>query len=177
FWSRASRNRAPRRPSPTGRASPTRAWTSIPPPPCWPSWPARSGPGGGQPGKSLVDALLGELEVLHLARQVALVGGHVEVAMAAQRGQDHLLLTGFGAAPGLLDHGSERVRRLRGRDDALGPGEGDRGREALPLLPGLRLEQAELVHVRQQRGHAVVAQPAGVHRVREEVVAQGVHLQ
>ena len=137
----------------------------------------RQDPADGQPGEGVVDALLGELEVLHLARQVALVGGHVEVAVAAQRGQDHLLLAGFGAALGLLDHGGERVRRLRRRDDALGPGEGHRGREALPLRLGHRLEQAELVHVREQRRHAVVAQPAGVHRVRDEVVAEGVHLQ
>ena len=47
---------------------------------------------------------------------------------------------------------AQRVRRLRRRDDALSPGEGDRGREALPLLPGLRLEVVELVHVLDNSG-------------------------
>ena len=35
----------------------------------------------------------------------------------------------------------------------------------------------ELVDVRHQRRHAVVAQPAGVDRVGDEVVAEGVHLE
>ena len=49
---------------------------------------------------------------------------------------DHLLLVGFSAPLGFLDHGRERVRRLRGQDDALGAGEGHGGGEALPLLLG-----------------------------------------
>ena len=89
----------------------------------------------------------------------------------------HLLLAGLGAPLGLLDHGRDRVRRLGRGEDPLGPRERDRGGEALPLRLGDRLEQPELVHVREQRRHAVVAQPARVHRVGDEPVAERVHLQ
>ncbi len=48
----------------------------------------------GQVGDRRVDALLGQVEVGHLPGQVRLVGHHVEVPVAAQRGQDHLRLAG-----------------------------------------------------------------------------------
>ena len=96
--------------------------------------------------------------------------------MTAQRRQDHLLLAGLGAAVGLLDGRGQGVGRLGGRDDPLGAGEEHAGGEALRLLLGDRLELAGLVEVADQRAHAVVAQAAGVDRVRDEVVPQGVHL-
>ena len=96
----------------------------------------------GEVGDGGVDALLGEFEVGHLAGQVLLVGHHVEVAVAAQRGQDHLRLARLGALLGFLDGGGQRVRGLGRRDDALGPGEQHRGGEALPLRLGHRLEHA-----------------------------------
>ena len=96
--------------------------------------------------------------------------------MSAERGQDHLLLPGLLAAHGLLDGRGQRVRRLGRRHDALGAGEEHAGGEALRLRLGDRLDLAGLVEVADQRAHAVVAQPAGVDRVRHEVVAERVHL-
>jgi hypothetical protein len=98
------------------------------------------------------------------------------VAVAAQRSEDDLGLARLGAVAGLADGRRDRVRRLRGRDDALGTGEADAGLEALGLADRLGLDQAQLVDVAEQRRHAVVAQPAGVDGVRDEVVAQRVHL-
>ena len=77
---------------------------------------------------------------------------------------------------GLVDRRPDGVRRLRRRDEALGPGELDRRLEARVLGVGPRLEEAQLVQVADQRRHAVVAQPAGVDRGRPELVAKGVHL-
>ena len=48
--------------------------------------------------------------------------------------------------------------------------------EAFALRLRDRLEEPELVHVRQQRRHAVITEPTGMDRVGHEVVAESVHL-
>ena len=108
--------------------------------------------------------------------EVGLVRRHVEVTVAAERGEDRARLAGLLAAQGLPDRGRDRVRRLGRRHDPLGARERHRGAEALQLRDRLGLHEAELVDVGDQRCHAVVAQPAGVDRVGDEPVAQRVHL-
>ena len=140
----------------------------------------RSGQSSGEDrdvGHRRGDRVVGELVVDHLAGEVLLVGRQVEVAVAAQGGEDDLGLAGLLARQRLADGGGDGVGRLGRRDDPLGAGELHRGGEALGLRDGHRLDEARLVEVRHQRRHAVVAQPAGVDRLGDEAVAERVHLQ
>ena len=68
------------------------------------------------------------------------------------------------------------VGRLGCRQDALGAGELDAGLEARALVDAPGLDEAVLLEQADQRRHAVVAQAAGVDRLRDEVVAERVHL-
>ena len=96
--------------------------------------------------------------------------------VATQRRQDHRLLAGLLGLERLTNSQRDRMSRLRCRDDALGPCELHRGREALGLRHRFRVHHSLFVEVGDHRSHAVVAQAAGVDRVRDEVVAEGVHL-
>ena len=94
--------------------------------------------------------------------------------VAAEAEQDHALLAGLLGRLRLLDHRADRMRRLGRRDDALGPGE---LQPAANVSSGgsARLDEP-FVHERaDERRVAVVAQAAGVHRRRHEVVAERVH--
>src|SRR5271166_205741 len=51
--------------------------------------------GGRQAGQGLLNRLVVKLQVLERPAQVVAVGGQVEQAVAAQGGQDDLLLAGF----------------------------------------------------------------------------------
>src|SRR5215216_5117675 len=115
------------------------------------------------------------LDIEQVSGQVVLVGLEVEVAVAAEVEDDRLGAALLLAAQGLVDHGPDRVRRLRGREDALGPGELHRRLEDLGLRVGHGLDVVLLAQQRHQRRVAVVAQPAGVDRGRDEVGPQGVH--
>jgi hypothetical protein len=75
-----------------------------------------------------------------------------------------------------LRHRRDGVGGFGRRHDALGAGELHTGGEALRLTDRDGLEQSELVDVGDERRHAVVAKPAGMDRVGDEVVAQRVHL-
>ncbi len=98
------------------------------------------------------------------------------MSVTAQRGEDDLLLPGLAAGHRLADRGGDRVGRLRSRHDALGLGEVHGGGEALDLRDGDRLGEPKLVDVAHERRHAVVAETAGVDRVGDERVPEGVHL-
>ena len=76
----------------------------------------------------------------------------------------------------LVDRHLDGVGRLGGGEDALGPGEPHAGLERRPLVDGLRLDEPLLLEHRHERRHAVVAEPAGMDRLRDEVVAERVHL-
>ena len=65
------------------------------------------------------------------AGQVRVVGGEVEVAVAAEAEEDHPLLARLGAASRLVDRRAERVGGLGRRDDALGAREPQRRGEGL----------------------------------------------
>src|SRR5262249_11778729 len=150
----------------------------------WTGWAASGGAqpppfahAPGQPAPPGVARWAAQLKVGHLARLEGRVGGQVQQPVPAQRGQDDLLLAGVLAPQRFLDAGGDRVRGLRRRQDPLGPGEPQPRLEALRLRLGHRLDQAQLVDVRPQRRHALVAQPARVDRVRHELVPEGVHLE
>src|SRR4051794_289134 len=67
--------------------------------------------------------LLRELGILKGPGQVGVIGGEVEVAVAAQAEEDRARLAGLLGRLGLLDHGADGVRGLGRGDDALGAGE------------------------------------------------------
>src|SRR5215212_1921254 len=71
----------------------------------------------GQAVERLLHVRLGELRVLETARQVRVVGGEVEVAVAAQAEQDHSRLARLPGRVRLVEHGLDRVRGLGRRDD------------------------------------------------------------
>ena len=103
------------------------------------------------------------------------VGAHVEVTMAAEVEQDRPLFSRLLGRLRLLHHGADRVGGLGRRQDRLGAGELDRRGEGLVLLVGARLHQPVLDQPAHHRRVAVVAQPARVHRRRNEVVTERVH--
>ena len=96
--------------------------------------------------------------------------------MAAERGEDDGLLAGLLRLERLAHRECDGVRGLRCRDDALGARELHGSREALGLRNGNGFHHPELVDVRDERRHAVVAQATCVNRVGDEVVTQRVHL-
>src|SRR5882724_8464829 len=114
--------------------------------------------------------------VLELAGEVSLVGAEVEVAVAREVEENRLALAVALAPQCLVDRDADGVRRLRGRDDALGARELHRRLERRELGHRHRLDHALVVELADQRGHAVVAQAAGVKRGRNERVAERVHL-
>ena len=107
--------------------------------------------------------------------KISVVRGHVERAVARQVEQDHALLAGLARGLGLVEDGADRARRLGTGQDRLGAGEPDGGLERRVLLVRARLHHAGLDEARDERRVAVVAQAAGVHRRRHEVVAERVH--
>ena len=73
------------------------------------------------------DGFLRIFVILQLAGEEAVVGGHVEVAVAGQAEEDGLGLAGRLAAERLVNRGADGVAGLRRRDDAFGAGELDAG--------------------------------------------------
>ena len=73
--------------------------------------------------------------------QIGVVGGEVEVAVAAEAEQDRALLARLLGRRGLLDRRADRVRGLGRGDDALGAGELDGRLERLVLAVGARLDR------------------------------------
>ena len=128
-----------------------------------------------QPAGLAVDRL--RVHVQHLAREVVGVGRQVELTAARHPDQHHLAFAVVLGRPQVCDRARDRVVRLRGREDALGPCEQDPRGERVALLDGDRVHQLLVVGGADQRCHAVIAQPPGVHRVGHEVGTQGVHLE
>ena len=114
--------------------------------------------------------------VLQRARQVGVVGGHVEVAVARQIEQNDPLLTRFAGAQRLVDRRSNGVRRLGRGNDALGARELDGRLEHAVLRVGQGLDHAVVDQLAEQRRGAVVAQATRVDGRRHEAVAERVHL-
>ncbi len=98
------------------------------------------------------------------------------MAVARQVEQDGLGLALGLAAQRFVDRAAHRMGRFRRRHDALGAGELHASLEALHLMIGLGLDQAEFIGVRHHRAHAVIAQTTGVEAGRHERGAERVHL-
>ena len=77
---------------------------------------------------------------------------------------------------GLVDGHADRVRRLGRGQDALRPSEPDAGLEARALMDAPRLDEVVFLEQAHERGHAVIAEAAGVDRLGDEVGAERVHL-
>src|ERR1035437_4403836 len=124
----------------------------------------------------LLDRMVGILEVLELPVVVALVGRHVEVAVAGEVEDDHLLLAGLPAKERLVDRGADRGRGLRRRDDPLRFRELDCRVERLELPGRAGLDVAVRDERAHQRSHAVVPETPRVDPGRHERVPERVHL-
>src|SRR5690606_33766936 len=130
----------------------------------------------GQLRQGPLDDFIRQLVVLQLAGQVRVVGGQVEVAVAAQAKQDRPRLALFLGLERLVDRGPHRVSRLGRRQYALRPGKLDGGLKDGPLRVRPGLDEPELVGVADQGRRPVVAQAARVYTRRHEAVAKGVHI-
>src|SRR3990172_1531499 len=75
------------------------------------------------PRHRLLDLLRRVGVVLQLAGEVLVVGGEVEVAVAAEVEQDHPPLARLAGGQRLVDGGADGVGGLRRRQDALSAGE------------------------------------------------------
>ncbi len=99
------------------------------------------------------------------------------MAVAGEAEQDHAPLARLARGERLVDRRAHGVRGLRRGDDPLRARELERRLERVVLAVGARLHDPA-VHERAHEWRvAVVAQPAGVHRRRHEVVAERVHRQ
>ena len=93
------------------------------------------------------------------------------MAVAAEVEEDGPLLPGLLRFEGEVDGRLDGVRHLRGRHDALGPGEHDASLEGRVLGVGPRLDEALVDEGGDDGRVAVVAQAAGVDAARHEGVA------
>mmetsp|Transcript_60702 Transcript_60702/g.172549 ORF Transcript_60702/g.172549 Transcript_60702/m.172549 type:complete len:260 (-) Transcript_60702:45-824(-) len=100
--------------------------------------------------------------------------GHVKVTVAAEVEKDRLSRVFW--LPRLADCSSDRVVRLRCRQDALRPREQGAGLECLDLGHSLGLESSQLLEVRDKRGHGMIAEPTRVRRGRHESVPESMGL-
>ena len=98
------------------------------------------------------------------------------MAVAGQVEQDGALLAGLAGRRGFFRHRAQRVRRLRSGEEALAPREAHRLRKDLSLLVRARLNDLVLDQRAKGRRVSVVAQAACVDSVRDEAVAERVHL-
>src|SRR5450759_2347838 len=115
--------------------------------------------------------------IRHPPGQELLVGRKVELAGARDADEDHRRGALRGGFACLADRTGDGMVRLGRRHDALSAGEHHARLERLELADRDGVDHVLVVQVRDQRRHAVVAQAAGVDRVRYEVGAQRVHLQ
>ena len=98
------------------------------------------------------------------------------MAVAAQVEQDDPGLARLPGGERLVHRDADGVGRLRGGQDPLGSGELHAGLEAGALVDASGLDEAVLLEQADQRRHAVIAETAGVDRLRDEVGAEGMHL-
>src|ERR1022692_1967835 len=114
--------------------------------------------------------------ILKLTAQIALVRSEVEVAVAAEAEQNDLCPAFFPRGDGFVHSGANRVGGFGRGQYSLGSGELQRCLEARQLRIGFGLNVPQVEQVAEQRRCAVVAQPARVDARRNEIVAEGIHL-
>ena len=123
------------------------------------------------------DVLVADMEILHFAGEILVVGGHVDETVAGEVEEDGLLLAGLLALERFADRGGDGVAGLGCGDDAFGPGEEDAGLEGLELFDVDRFHEAVFHQLGHDDACAVVAETARVDGRRFEGVAEGVHRQ
>src|SRR5215210_4495150 len=110
------------------------------------------------------------LEVDELPGEVLLVGREVEVAVAAEVEEDGILFSCLLGLERQVYGSFDRMRNLRRRHDAFGPGECNPGLEGGVLGVGPRLDES-LVRERRDYGRfTMVAQSPSVDTARDERV-------
>ena len=95
--------------------------------------------------------------------------------VSAQRGHDDFFFSRFLAGHGLANCSGNGVSGFGCGHDAFGASKFQRAVEAFGLRNGDRLDQAQLVNVRDQRCHTVITQAASVDRFRDKRGAERVH--
>src|SRR5262249_59306437 len=106
------------------------------------------------------------------AVEEVVVRREVEEAVTGEVEEDDALLARLLGGQRLVDHRADGVTRLRGRELALGVGELDRRVERLALRVRDGFHAPAPDEARDDRGVAVVAEPAGVDWRRDELVAE-----
>src|SRR5206468_3324609 len=124
----------------------------------------------------LLDARLRERDVGQGAGEVGVVRGQVEQAVTAQVEENGRRLATIARLDGFVDDGADRVGGLRRWNRPLGPRKLYRSVKDTALRVGDALDVAMIDECRHQRRHTVVAQTTSMDAVRNEVVAQRVHL-
>src|SRR5690348_1280879 len=119
-------------------------------------------------GERLLDVLGRIFIILELARDIALVGSHIEMAVTAQAEQDGSGTSRGASVDCLVDSGTNGVRRLRSRQDALGARELQGGFEDGQLRIRHGVNVAELAQMADERRCAVITKAAGVNAGRNE---------
>src|SRR5258706_9765791 len=97
------------------------------------------------------------------------------MAVAGEVEEDRALHAGLVGGPRITESAVDGVCGLGSRDDALAAGERHGRSEDVVLEVGLGSNQAVAYELRNERRSAVVAQPAGVDRGRDERVPERVH--
>ena len=98
------------------------------------------------------DGVVGQVVIDHLARQEALVGGEIKMAVTTQgRGGSLRSSPASLARLASTDRGGDCVGRFGGRNDSLGASELQRSGEALGLADRFGLDQPGLVEMGDQR--------------------------
>src|SRR2546422_977834 len=111
------------------------------------------------------------------ARQAVSKGGKAAHEKgSAHDEEDGWRLAAIASLDGLVDDGADRVGALRRGNRALGPCKLYGGVKDSALRVGNAFDVAMIDECRYQRRHAVIAQTTGVDAVRNEIVAERVHL-
>ena len=95
--------------------------------------------------------------------------------MSAEVEENAFFFLLFPAANGFIDDRSDRVRRFRGRDQALGRREHPRRFKTLQLMERHGFNDSQFRPKTHQWRHPVIAQSAGMNTRWDVAVPEGVH--
>ena len=108
------------------------------------------------------DFLVGHVVVCQIVGEIAVVGSHVDEAVARQVEKNGLFLAFDFGFESLIDCGSNSVRRLRSGNNAFGAGEKRRSLECVELLDINSLKKSVMLELADDCAAAVIAKSAGV---------------
>src|SRR6266567_2542030 len=116
------------------------------------------------------------LVILQPAGEVGVVGSHVKVAVAGQVEENDALFPRLFGLQSLVDCGPDGMSSFRCRHDAFAARELYRCLEDRVLVIGLGIDDTFFMQQGYQGGHTMIAQTTGVDTRRNEIVAEGMHL-